>query len=153
MKNPKKLMLIIITILALISLAACSILKAPLTQTRTLEGSERDIVLAYADSKGENLIRGMVAGDYAVFSADFDSTMKQGMDENAFNNMLVTFTGKLGQYQSHEVNAVLQDEKYSTVVYRIAYDKDDRVTMRVVFNNSEDHNISGLWFDSPELRK
>ena len=153
MKKTNKLMFIITTLLALISLTACSILKAPLTQTRTLEGSERDSVLAYADSKGENLISGMVGGDYATFSTDFDATMKQGMDENAFTDLLATFASKLGQYQSHEVNAVLQDENYSTVVYRLNYEKDNRVTMRVVFNNTEDHNISGLWFDSPELRK
>ncbi|MEW6180794.1 MAG: DUF3887 domain-containing protein [Chloroflexota bacterium] len=133
-------------------ITACSLLS-PQTQTRTLEGEERDAVLEYAEPMGENLINGLINRDYATFSKDFDETMKKGMDEAAFENLLATLTGKLGAYQSHEIQQVLQDEKFSIVIYRLTYEKDNLVTMRIVFNREEPHLISGLWFDSPELRK
>ncbi len=133
-------------------ITACSLLS-PQTQTRTLEGEERDAVLEYAEPMGENLINGLINRDYATFSKDFDEAMKKGMDEAAFENLLATLTGKLGAYQSHEIQQVLQDEKFSIVIYRLTYEKDNLVTMRIVFNREEPHLISGLWFDSPELRK
>jgi len=39
-----------------------------------------------------------------------------------------------------------------TLVYQLIYEKDNEVSMRVVFDNKEPHKISGVWFDSPELR-
>lgn len=133
-------------------LSACSLL-APQSQTRTLEGDEREAVLEYASPMGENLITGLINRDYQTFSKDFDATMKKGMDETAFEKLLTTLTDKLGAYQSHEISQVLQDDKYSIVIYRLTYEKDNLVTMRIVFNREEPHLISGLWFDSPELRK
>ncbi len=80
-------------------LSACSLL-APQSQTRTLEGDEREAVLEYAAPMGENLITGLINRDYQTFSKDFDATMKKGMDEAAFEKLLTTLTDKLGAYQS-----------------------------------------------------
>lgn len=143
--------LIWVSLLSVI-LAACSLL-APQNQTITLEGAEREAMLEYAAPMGENLINGLITRDYPTFSKDFDTTMKKGMDEAAFEKLLTTLTDKLGEYQSHEISQVLQDEKYTIVIYRLKYEKDNLVTMRIVFNREEPHLISGLWFDSPELRK
>ena len=115
-------------------LAACSLL-APQNQTITLEGAEREAVLEYAAPMGENLINGLITRDYPTF--------KKGMDEAAFEKLLTTLTDKLGEYQSHEISQVLQDEKYTIVIYRLKYEKDNLVTMRIVFNREEPHLISG----------
>jgi len=139
-------------ILALI-LTGCSLIKAPLSETRTLEGSERQQVLDYAEPKAENVISGLVASDYTLFSTDFDQTMKDGMNQAAFDQLLEMFATRLGTYRSHEVSVVLQDDKFTTVAYKMIFAKDDAVVMRVVFDNQEPHPITGLWFDSPELRK
>ncbi len=134
-------------------LTSCSLFKAPLTEPKTVEGTQQDQVLAYASPKADNLIAGLVSGDYKVFSADFDSTMKEGMNQAAFEQLLQQFTSKLGNYQSKEVSIVLKDQKFTTVAYKMIFEKDDAVVMRVVFDNHEPHQITGLWFDSPELRK
>jgi mRNA-degrading endonuclease YafQ of YafQ-DinJ toxin-antitoxin module len=134
-------------------IGGCALLSPAQSKTVTLEGEEREAVLEYAAPMGENLISGLVNRDYATFSKDFDATMKKGMDEAAFEKLLSTLTDKLGAYQSHEISQVLQDEKYTIVIYRLTYEKDNLVTMRIVFNRAEPHLISGLWFDSPELRK
>ena len=110
-------------------------------------------MLAYATPKADNLIKGLVDGDYAVFSADFDATMKEGMNQAAFDELRQIFADKLGSYKSHEVSVVLEDELYTTVAYKMIFEKDDAVVMRVVFDNNSPHPITGLWFDSPELRK
>ncbi|MEW6503227.1 MAG: DUF3887 domain-containing protein [Chloroflexota bacterium] len=142
-----------LTIIATYLLGGCSLLSPAQSQTITLEGEQREAVLEYASPMGENLIAGLVNRDYETFSKDFDTTMKKGMDESAFEKLLSTLTDKLGAYQSHEISQVLQDEKYTIVIYRLTYEKDNLVTMRIVFNRAEPHLISGLWFDSPELRK
>lgn len=142
-----------LVLLTVVVLSGCSIFKAPLTETETLEGAQRDAVLTYATPKADNLIDGLVAGDYAVFSTDFSATMKQGMDQLAFEELLEMFSTRLGSLQSYDISVVLQDEKHTTVAYKMIFDKDDAVVMRVVFANNEAHQIDGLWFDSPELRK
>ncbi len=148
-----KILLRCLYIPLLLILSGCSLIGGGQGKTVTLEGTERDTVLDYATPMGDNLIQGIISRDYSVFSRDFDAVMKQGMDQAAFEKLLATFTDKLGGYQSHEVNTVLQDEKYQVVVYRLTYEKDNLVSMRIVFNREEPHLISGLWFDSPELRK
>jgi hypothetical protein len=135
------------------ALAGCSLFKAPLVEPKTLEGSQAEEVLAYATPKADNLIKGLVEGDYAVFSADFDETMKNGMNQAAFDELRQMFADKLGSYESHEVSIVLEDELYTTVAYKMIFEKDNAVVMRVVFDNQAPHQITGLWFDSPELRK
>jgi hypothetical protein len=143
----------ILALLASLLLAGCSLVKAPLSETRTLKGEAEQQVLDYAEPKAENLIAGLIAGDYEQFSQDFDEGMKSGMDQAAFEQLLEMFAVKLGSYRSHEVSVVLQDEKFTTVAYKMIFEKDDAVVMRVVFDRQEPHRITGLWFDSPELRK
>lgn len=132
--------------------AGCSLVRAPLIEPRVLEDSEQQRVLEYAAPASENVLAGLIARDYSQFSRDFSDAMKEGMDETSFNELLSMLDSKLGAYQSSDLVTVLQDDNYSTVVYRLTYEKDDQVTMRVVFDKSDPHPISGLWFDSPELR-
>ncbi|MHB0924271.1 MAG: DUF3887 domain-containing protein [Bellilinea sp.] len=141
------------SILILILAAGCSTVRSPIIEPVVLESNERDSVLAYAQAPGENLLNGLIARDYAQFSQDFSDTMKQGMNQQAFDGLLVMLDTKLGKYQSFDLVTVLKDENYSTLVYQLNYEKDNQVSMRVVFDNKEPHQVSGLWFDSPELRK
>lgn len=132
--------------------AGCSLVRAPLIEPRVLEDSEQQRVLEYAAPASENVLAGLIARDYSQFSRDFSDAMKKGMDETSFNELLSMLDSKLGAYRSSSLVTVLQDDNYSTVVYRLTYEKDDQVTMRVVFDKSDPHLVSGLWFDSPELR-
>lgn len=143
----------LLSIFILILAAGCSATRAPIIEPVVLEDNERDSVLAYAQAPGENMLNGLIAGDYAQFSQDFSDTMKQGMDRQAFDDLLVMLDTRLGKYQSFDLVTVLKEENYSTLVYQLTYDKDNQVSMRVVFDNKEPHQVSGLWFDSPELRK
>ncbi len=142
----------LIILLFLVAGAGCSAAREPIIEPTVLEGAERDAVLSYAQEPAENLLEGLLAKDYTQFSRDFSDDMKQGMNEQAFNDLVSMFDTKLGVYQSMVLVTVLQDENYTTLVYQLIYEKDNEVSMRVVFDNKEPHKISGLWFDSPELR-
>ncbi|MCX8024736.1 MAG: DUF3887 domain-containing protein [Thermanaerothrix sp.] len=120
---------------------------------RTLEGDAKDAVLAYAEPMAENLLNGLFAGNYTTFSADFDEAMRKGLDEKAFADLRQTLESRLGAFKSREVSSVLESGNYYIVVYRLRFEKDDAVTMRLVLTKAEPHLVSGLWFDSPELRK
>jgi hypothetical protein len=142
----------LISLIVMLVTTGCSLIKAPLMEPRVLETPERSAVLEYGQPASENVLAGLVARDYAQFSRDFSDEMKKGMDEVAFNELISMLDSKLGVFQSSDLVTVLQDDNFSTVVYRLTYEKDNEVSMRVVFDLKEPHLISGIWFDSPELR-
>ncbi|WP_322807862.1 DUF3887 domain-containing protein [Thermanaerothrix sp.] len=129
------------------------VLSACTGGTRTLEDSEKDAVLAYAEPMATTLLDGLFAGDYTAFATNFDEAMRKGLDEKAFADLRQTLESRLGAFKSREVSSVLESGNYYIVVYRLRFEKDDAVTMRLVLTKAEPHLVSGLWFDSPELRK
>jgi major membrane immunogen (membrane-anchored lipoprotein) len=114
-----------------------------------LSGEEKDAVLAYSEAKTENMMAGMKTGDYAAFSQDFDQAMLDAMSQEAFGKLKQGYDGKLGAYVSRKVNRVMQSQsgKFVAVVYDAVFEKDDAVSMRVVFRADDPHQISGLWFN------
>jgi hypothetical protein len=148
----KKRIILVLTMIA-ITISGCTLFSPAGGRTVTLEGDQLAEVLVYAEPKTENVLQGLITDDYDIFSRDFDNTMKNGMDKAAFDSLKDTLNVKLGEYRSQDVLTVLQDNKYTIVIYQLRFDKDDQVTMRVVLDKDEPHLVTGLWFDSPELRK
>lgn len=123
------------------------LLSACVSQGKPLEGADMEAVLAYSEAKTDNLLAGMNAGDYAVFSRDFDAQMLAAMTQSQFESMKADRDEKLGLYLSREVMTVLQAGEFYTVVYDAKFEKVDSVVVRVVFRIAEPHQISGLWFN------
>lgn len=143
------LLLLIVTTFS----TGCAIIKAPLTDARTLEGDEAEAVLEYADPMTEELLTGLINRDYALFASNFSETLKTGMDSAAMETMAALLNETLGGYQSHSADTILLNDDHITVVYKISAGSSAVATLRVVFSTEEDHPITGLWLDSPELRK
>ena len=118
------------------------------TKETELTGAEEDAVLTYSEAKTDNLMAGMKSGDYAVFSQDFDQAMLNAMPQDAFGKFKQDYDGKLGGYVSRKVNRVMQSQSgnFVAVIYDAVFEKNDAVTMRVVFRADDPHEISGLWF-------
>ncbi len=114
-----------------------------------LTGADKDAVLAYSEAKTDNMMAGMKAGDYTAFSQDFDQAMLTAMPQDAFGKFKQDYDGKLGAYVSRKVNRVMQSQsgKFVAVIYDTVFEKDDNVSMRVVFRADDPHQISGLWFN------
>lgn len=143
MRLKQNTLVILLAALAAGLLAACS---GP--QETILTGEEQEAVLAFSEAKTDNLTAGMNAGDYAVFSQNFDQAMLDAMSRSAFEKFKKDTDDRLGAYVSRQVSQVAQSPsgEYVAVVYEAVFEKDDSVTMRVVFRADEPHQIGGLWF-------
>ena len=114
--------------------------------------------MPYADEMAENLLQGIKAKDYAVFSRDFSDKMKLGIDEVAFTTMVEQFEVTIGTYESkafaQAANTIQDDVDYTVVVYKARFtDEDDDVLVTVTFGGDEaGRTIEGLFFTSPKLR-
>jgi hypothetical protein len=127
------------------TLVACSSAVVPVI-------SLKEKVLAFAEPKVDAELAALASGDYQAFIQDYNETMKQATTEEAFNQLKSLVSTKIGAYISREVASVLQQGDYYIVVYQAKFEKDDPVTIRVVFETGGDHLIAGLWFDSEKLR-
>ncbi len=137
----KKTCILLLAILLIGLLAGCG------SQPRTLTGDDRDAVLEFSETKTDNLLAGMNAGDYAMFSQDFDEAMLKAIDEAAFLKMKTEREAKFGQYLAREVSNVTQTGDFYAVNYIAKFENDDAVGVRVVFRIAEPRQVSGLWFN------
>lgn len=141
MKTQTKFITLTVIALLLTLLAGCAPKSTPIT------GSDMDAVLAFSEAKTDNLLAGMNANDYAAFSKDFDKDMLNAMTQAQFDSLKKDRDAKLGLYISREVNSVVQTGDFYAVIYDAKFEKDDAVTVRVVFRMAEPNEISGLWFN------
>ena len=140
-KKVKKLHVLLLAVILVGLLAGCG------SKGTTLTGADRDAVVAFSEAKTDNLLAGMNANDYAVFSEDFDQDMLKAMSQAQFDSLKKDRDAKLGLYVSRQVNSVIQIGDFYAVNYDAKFEKDDAVTVRVVFRVAEPHEISGLWFN------
>lgn len=141
MKIEKKVSILFLVAFIFSLLAGCG------SQATALTEEDQDAVLAYSEGKTDNLLTGMNANDYAAFSRDFDQDMLDAMSQTQFAELKKDRDAKLGLYLSREVHSVTQTGDFYTVNYDAKFEKDDAVTIRVVFRIAEPHQVSGLWFN------
>ena len=141
MKIEKKVSILFLVAFIFSLLAGCG------SQATALTEEDQDAVLAYSEGKTDNLLTGMNANDYAAFSKDFDQDMLDAMSQTQFAELKKDRDAKLGLYLSREVHSVTQTGEFYTVNYDAKFEKDDVVTIRVVFRIAEPHQVSGLWFN------
>ena len=141
--NFRKIPLFVITCLLAAFFTACTP-KVP-----TITGAEYDQVLQFSEPVADNLFAGLKAGNYAMFSRDFDADMQKGLPESAFSSLTSSFA-RVGAYQSRTVDHIEKPEGYYSVIYNAQFEQ-DVVTVRLTFTQSEPHLISGIWFNSPKL--
>ena len=137
----KKIHVLLLAVLLVSLLAGCG------SQGTTLTGADKDAVLAFSEAKTDNLLAGMNANDYTMFSKDFDQDMLKAMTEAQFATLKTDRDAKLGLYISRQVNSVMQQGDFYAVIYDAKFEKDEAVTVRVVFRVAEPHEVSGLWFN------
>lgn len=145
LSQKNKTILILFAIFLLSYLTGCS-------QSRLLTGSEREQVLKIAEPYTEGILQGYNQNDYTQFSANFDNAMKKSLNQENFKALTQSFTTKIGKYESRQVTSVQATGTYFTVNYQAKFEKEDKVSMRVVITNNEPFLVTGLWFDSPALR-
>jgi len=145
----RKSLLIITASLLLLVLAGCMFMP----QVTTVEPEEQDEILEISEPIADNLLDGMNANDYAAFSRDFDDKMREALDEDAFQELIQQFSGKIGAYQSRTLDHMERIENLVTVVYKAQFEKEEEVTIRLTLREGEPYQVAGLYFDSPKLRE
>jgi len=143
MRNEKRISVLFLAALLFSLLAGCG---SP-TPAPTLTADDQAAVLEFAEAKTDNLLAGMNAKDYAMFSRDFDQDMLKAMPQAQFDTLKKDRDAKLGLYLSRNVNSVVKQGDFYSVLYDAEFEKDDAVTVRVVFRVAEPHEIIGLWFN------
>lgn len=137
----KKILALLVVIISVVLLAGCG------SAQKTLSDADQETVLEFSESKTDNLLSGMNAGDYAMFSQDFDKDMLNAMPQSEFEKLKTDRDSKLGAYLSRQVDSVVQTGDFYAVIYDAVFEKDSSVIVRVVFRMAEPHEISGLWFN------
>jgi len=136
----------VMTMLALVaSVAACAEKPA----------ADESQVRAYADPITEDTLIGMNENDYAKFSEHFDEAMKNAIPEANFGQLVATIKPVIGDYVSKEFWTVEKQGEYTLVKYKTKFTNESAdVIVTVSFHEVEGKTyLSGLWFDSPKLRK
>ena len=76
--------MLLLAVLLVSFLAGCG------SKETTLTGADRDAVLGYSEAITDNLLAGMNANDYAMFSRDFDQDMLNAMTQPQFDSLKKT---------------------------------------------------------------
>jgi hypothetical protein len=133
---------ILITLIALLALSACSTQPTP---EYVPEGAERDKITADTDIFARNLQDGMETKDFALFSKNFDDGMLKATTEDTFKQIYSRYES-YGPSTSLELINVQIAGDYYAVRYKVTYAK-NVVIMRVVVNKADPRQVSGLWFE------
>lgn len=134
--------------MALLVLGGC------IGQEKVLEGEEREQWINIATPIAENILQSMNNNDHQGFIKDFSEEMKNAFPLQEFTELRETLESKIGKYISSTPTKVVEQGGFVTVIFTAKFEKEDNVTVRVVFEkDDETHKVSGLWFDSPKLRE
>lgn len=137
----KRKIFLCLTVLVTMLLVGCG------SSETILLDEDRDAVLSFSEAKTDNLLAGMNEADYAAFSKDFDEQMLSAMTQSQFDALKKDRDAKLGLYVSRQINSVVLNGDFYAVIYDAVFEKDEAVSVRVVFRVAEPHEISGLWFN------
>jgi len=141
MRKIARFSLIILALSAVVWLTACE---------RTLSGSEKADVLAFSETVADNLFVGLTANDYAAFSRDFDSDMREEIPTPDFAVWKQELNNQFGTYLSRKVDRVTRADEFYVVYYQVNVEQEEPVTVSVAFHGS-DQSIAYLSFDSEEF--
>lgn len=135
----KKLVLTVLIVLATLTLGAC----APRVTSTSLSPEEGATYAAEVDDVVESYFAGTNECDFDMahrgFGPDWD------IDESAWQQECEADLGVYGAYQSKTLDHVEVQQGYRVVIYRVVFENDPDVTLRVFFRaNDPDHLIVGM---------
>ena len=140
------------SVLTLTCVIVFIILAAGCTLNSQVSSDEKEKISALVTAKIESMMQGFNEDDYPKFSTDFSEKLLGGMPISGFNDTRKMLTEKIGNYQSFEIADIMNTQSFITVVCDAVFENAGKVTIRVIFDPKDDYSITGLWFDSPELR-
>jgi hypothetical protein len=108
------------------------------------EGTEKDQVAATAEPFAVHILDGIQKKDYAVFTSDFDPTMKSAMTQATFDKIVAMYAAD-GTLKNRTLINVEKIDKYYRVNYQLSFDSKE-IIMMVVIPQTGTAAVSGLFF-------
>ena len=142
----KPFRVLLVVILLVLALTAC-------LPGKGVKGADQEAVLTYTEPIADRILSGLETDDYALFSQDFNDQMLQGLTEDSFQQLRDLLSSKVGSYQSRKVSSVRDIDGTMLVIYTAVYSDAKQVVIQLSVTGSEPHQVIGLYFDAPELRK
>lgn len=137
--------LAIILVIALIAgMTACSTDTTPIN-TPVIQAAVNPLVM--------NILTALNNNDYTGFAKDFNQTMKNTINQAAFNKLYSQMQTAVGDYQSDVLYSATNKGDAVTVVYFAQYSKEQAgvsVSLTVQSVNGT-YEVQGLVFNSPDL--
>lgn len=138
----------VLTLVVLALLAGCA------AGYKTVPADEARAFAEKVEPITVQLLTALSSHDEAGYLRDMDETMRSASSGDKFEQVYQAIIGKIGRYQSHQLDRVLDKDQYRIVIYKAQFEKDANVVVRVVFDmTTEPLKVTGLWFDSPVLRR
>jgi hypothetical protein len=136
---------------ALLVLTVISVMSGCTGKTEVDVGQVRD----YADPITESILLAVNEDDYAKYSQHFDEVMKSAVPETVFQQQNSLIKTKIGDYISKEFWKIESKNEFTIVYYEAKFTQEPKnVIVKVVFQEiAGEMCVSGLWFDSANLRK
>lgn len=123
-------------------------------ESYTVSEEEAENILAVANPIVDVILEGYNENDYEKYTQNFDETTLIHLPPEAFQEAQDFMHQTIGKYLSREVERVIEDDVNIVVLYQGIFEKDENVTIRVVFAQGEEgYKVTGLIFDSPALRE
>ena len=144
--NRKIIRLLVAAAVLILALTAC-------LPGKGVKGADQEAVLAYVDPITDRVLDGIESGDFTLFSQDFNEQMMEVSTEESFQQLRDLLSTKVGTYQSREVSSVRDVDGTMLVIYTAVYSNAKQVVIQISVTGSEPHQVAGLYFTSPELRK
>lgn len=124
-----------------------------------VEEVDASLVSKYSDEMAENILMAINEESYEKYSMDFDETMKKTIKEEDFKKSNSIIKDRIGDYISKELlkaeKVTDKNGEYIVAYYAAKFSNEpEDVSIRVVFSEADGKRyVTGLWFDSPNLRK
>ena len=136
---------VLVTLIIFALLSGCSSKTSPNIQT--------DIQFS-ADPIANNILKSLDDNDYAGFSKDFNQTMKNTLNQTAFDKFYSQMKTAVGDYQSDVFVSAATQNGAVTIQYIVQYSNEPAGAMMVLVLqiNNGTYEVQGLNFDSPNLR-
>jgi hypothetical protein len=142
-----------LALLSLLVLAGCSVIP---TAPPTYLPDQAQSFAAQVDGISENLLVAMGAGDEAGFLRDMEPKMREASSGDSFTELQQNIVAKIGTYVAGSKQMVKVDtvEGFTRVWYGATFAQEEHVQAIIVYDTSTGTpRVTGLWFDSPKLRK
>ncbi len=107
-----------------------------------------ELVRAVAEPLVEGLLAGFNRGDYALYSQNFDATLREAIPEKKFQQVRADILKKLGTYTDKKYLGFLTQGAHTIVLWKGAFagTRDDVLIKLVLSRRPDGVKVVGLWF-------